>query len=221
MGAAPSIFLRVYSARAIPQRKKILCSTRPQCVDLVSPMKVINWRWFLAVGQVVLALDLLIVGHLQERAHHAELERKVSPGWQLRTESDYIPRAKIWLLTINSPPSLLSMPFVALVAKFKFAPQFVFLLAVALFWYWTGSVLDKRAKPAPVPASVRARRGALWMQVAGLLCCVILFGIGVWGFFAGGLPVIIRLSDVLWSLILGFYFAKELTRQRAAPATTA
>jgi hypothetical protein len=170
--------------------------------------------------QVLLALGLLIVGHIQQRAHRAELERNVRPGWELRTELDYIPRAKIWLLTINSPPSLLSMPFVALVAKFKFAPQFVFLLAVALFWYWIGSMLDKRAKPAPVPASVRARRGVPWIQASGLLCCVVLFGIGVLGFFSG-VPVIICLSDVLWSLILGFYFAKELTRQRAAPVTTA
>ena len=183
-------------------------------------MKLINWRWFLAIGQVVVALGLLIVGHLQERAHHAELERNVEPGWQLMGELDYIPGAKIWLLTINSPPSLLSMPFVALVAKFKFAPQFVFLLAVGLFWYWIGSVLDKRAKPASVSASVRAGRGAPWMQVAGLLCCVILFGIGVVGFFTGGMPVIVRLSDVLWSLVLGFYFAKELARQRAAAVTT-
>src|SRR5215468_1120456 len=89
--------------------------------------------------------------------HHAELERKVEPGWQLTGELDYIPGAKIWLLTINSPPSLLSMPFIALVAKLKFAPQFVFLLAVTVFWYWIGSMLDKRAKPARVPDSVRAR----------------------------------------------------------------
>ncbi len=184
-------------------------------------MKLINWRWFLAVGQVLLALGLLIVSHFEEAAHRAELQRQVSPGWELRGEVDYIPRAKIWLLTINSPPSLLSMPFVALVAKFKFAPQFVFLLAVALFWYWIGSAFDKRTKPAPVPASVRAMRGAPWVQVAGLISCAILFGIGVRGFFTGGLPVIIDLSDVLWSLILGSYFAKELTRQRAAPVTTA
>jgi len=184
-------------------------------------MKLINWRWSLAVVQVLLALGLLIVGHLQERAHHTELERRVEPGWQLIGELDYIPRAKIWLLTINSPPSLLSMPFIALVAKLKFAPQFVFLLAVTVFWYWIGSMLDKRAKPARVPASVRARRGALWMQVAGLLCCVILFGFGVVGFFTGGMPVIVRLSDVLWSLVLGFYFAKKLTRQRTTPVTAA
>jgi hypothetical protein len=184
-------------------------------------MKLINWRWFLAVGQVLLALRLLIVGHFQEAAHRAELQRQVSPGWELRGELDYIPRAKIWLLTINSPPSLLSMPFVELVAKFKFAPQFVFLLAVALFWYWIGSALDKRTKPVPVPASVRVRGGSRWIEVAGLLFCVVLFGFGVLGFFAGGVPVIIRLSDVLWSLVLGSYFAKELTRQRAAPVTTA
>ena len=184
-------------------------------------MKLTNWRWFLAVGQVLLALGLLIVGHFEEAAHRAELQRQVRPGWELRGELDYIPRAKIWLLTINSPPSLLSMPFAALVAKFKFAPQFVFLLAVALFWYWIGSALDKRTKPAPLPASVRARGGSCWIEVAGLLCCVILFGFGVLGFFAGGLPVIIRLSDVLWPLILGFYLAKQLARKRAASVTTA
>ena len=184
-------------------------------------MKLINWRWFLAVGQVLLALGLLIVGHFQEAAHRAELQKQLRPGWELRGEFDYIPRAKIWLLTINSPPSLLSMPFVALVARFKFAPQFVFLSAVGFFWYWIGSVLEKRAKPASVPASVRARGGPRWIEVAGLLCCVILFGIGVVGFFAGGLPVIINLSDVLWSLILGFYLAKQLTRKRAASVTTA
>jgi hypothetical protein len=172
-------------------------------------MKLINWRWFLAVGQVLLALGLLIVGHFQEAAHQAELQQ----GWELRGESDYIPRARIWVFAINSPPSLLSMPFVALVAKFKFAPQFVFLLAVALFWHWIGSVLDKRTKPAPVPASVRARRGVPWIQAFGLLCCVVLFGIGLLGFFAGGLPVIIRLSDVLWALILGFYFVTQLRRR--------
>jgi hypothetical protein len=171
--------------------------------------------------QVLLALGLLIVGHIQERAHRAELERKARPGWELRTEWDYMPGARIWLLTINSPPSLLSMPFVASVAKFKFAPQFVFLLAVALFWYWIGSMLDKRVKRASVPASVRARRGVPSIQVAGLLCCAILFGIGVRGFFTGGLPVIIHISDVLWSLVLGLYFAKELTRQRTAPVATA
>ncbi len=179
-------------------------------------MKLINWRWFLAVGQVLLALRLLIVGHFQEAAHRAELQRQVRPGWELRGELDYIPRAKIWLLTINSPPSLLSMPFAALVAKFKFAPQFVFLLAVALFWYWIGSALDKRTKPVPVPASVRARGGSRWIEVAGLLFCVVLFGFGVLGFFAGGVPVIIRLSDVLWSLVLGNYFLTKLRRRRLA-----
>ena len=183
-------------------------------------MKLTNWKWFLAVGQVLLALGLLIVGHFEEAAHRVELQRQVRPGWELRGEFDYIPRAKIWLLTINSPPSLLSMPFAALVAKFKFAPQFVFLVAVALFWYWIGSALDKRTKLAPVPASVRARRGVPWLQASGLLCCVVLFGIGVLS-FSGGVPVIICLSDMLWSLILGFYFAKQLTRKRAASVTAA
>ena len=168
----------------------------------------------LPVVQVLLALGLLIVGHSQERAHQVELERKVRPGWELKTEWDYMPGAMIWLLTINSPPSLLSMPFVALVAKFKFAPQFVFLLAVALFWYWIGSMLDKRAKPATVSALVRARRGTPWIQVAGLLCCVILFGIGVRGFLTGGL-VMIDLSDMLWALILGFYFLTTLRKRRS------
>lgn len=184
-------------------------------------MKLINWRWFLAVGQVLLALGLLIVGHFQEAAHRAELQRQLRPGWELRGEYDYMPRAEIWLLTINSPPSFLCKPFVALVARFEFAPQFVFLLAVGFFWYWIGSVLDKRTKPAPVPASMRARRWVPWIQASGMLCCVVLFGIGVLGFFAGGLPVIINLSDVLWSLILGFYLAKQLTRKRAASVTTA
>lgn len=179
-------------------------------------MKLINWRWFLAVGQVLLALGLLIVSHFQEAAHRAELQRQVSPGWELRGESDYMPRAKIWLLTINSPPSLLAMPFVALVSKFKFAPQFVFLLAVALFWYWIGSALDKRTKPAPVPGSVKAGGRSRWIEVAGLLCCVVLFGFGVLGFFAGGVPVIIRLSDMLWSLVLGNYFLTKLRRSRLA-----
>lgn len=179
-------------------------------------MRFINWRWFLAVGQVLLALGLLIVGHFQEAAHRAELQRQVSPGWELRGELDYMPPAKIWLLTINSPPSLLSMPFVALVAKFKFAPQSVFLLAVALFWYWIGSALDKRTKPVPAPASVRARGGSRWIEVAGLLCCAALFGFGVLGFFAGGVPVIIRLSDLVWALILGIYFLTKLRRSRLA-----
>ena len=179
-------------------------------------MKPNSWRMSLAAGQVLLALGLLIVGHFQEAAHRAELQRQVRPGWELRGELDYIPRAKIWLLTINSPPSLLSMPFVALVAKFKFAPQFVFLLAVALFWYLIGSAFDKLTKPASVPASVRARGGSPWIEVAGLLCCVVLFGIGVLGFFAGGVPVIIRLSDVLWPLILGNYLLTKLRRSRLA-----
>jgi hypothetical protein len=129
-------------------------------VDLGASMKPNSWRWCLTAGQVLLALGLLIAGHFQEGAHRAELQRRARPGWELRAEWDYIPRARIWLLTINSPPSLLAMPLVALVAKFKFARQFVFLLAVALFWYWIGSILDKRAKPASVPASMRARKGA-------------------------------------------------------------
>lgn len=185
-------------------------------------MRLINsWRRSLAAGQVLLALGLLIVGHFQEAAHRAELERQVRPGYELKAEWDYIPRAKIWLLTINSPPSLLSAPFVKLVARFEFASELVFLLTVGFFWYWIGSVLDKRTKPGPVPASVRARGGYPWIEVAGLLCCVILLGIGVRGVLTGGLPVIINFSDVLWSLILGFYFAKQLTRKRAASVTTA
>ena len=177
-------------------------------------MKPTNWKWSLAVMQVLLASGLLVVGHIQERTHRASLERNARP-WELKAEWDYMPSARICLLTINSPPSLVSMPFVALVAKFKFAPRFVFLLTVALFWYWIGSMLDKRAKPVgPV-------KGARWIRVAGLFCCVILFGIGVRGFFTGGLPAIIEVSDVLWSLILGFHFAKELTQQREALVTTA
>src|ERR1700736_2986169 len=106
-------------------------------------MKLNSWRMSLAAGHALLALGLLIVGHFQERAHRAELERQVRPGWELKAEWDYMPRARIWLLTINSPPSLLSAPFVKLVAKFKFAPQLVFLSAVGFFWYWIGSMLDK------------------------------------------------------------------------------
>jgi hypothetical protein len=177
-------------------------------------MKLPNWRWPLAVVQVLLALGLLIVGHIQEQAHRAELEQKVRSGWELKMEWDYLPGAKIWLLTIDSPPSLLSVPFVASVAKLRFAPQFVFLLAVALFWYWIGSRLDKRPRP------LRAG-GVPWSQVVGLICCTILLGVGVRGFFTGGLPVIVHFSEVLWSLILAFYFAKELTRQRVARVTTA
>ncbi len=63
-------------------------------------------------------------------------------GWELRTEWDYMPRARIWLLTIDSPPSLLFLPFIALVAKFRLASQLVFLLAVGFFWYWFGSAAD-------------------------------------------------------------------------------
>jgi len=74
-------------------------------------MKLISWRRSLAAGHVLLVLGLLIVGHFQERAHRIEMEQqRVRTGWELRTEWDYMPRARIWLLTIDSPPSLLSLP---------------------------------------------------------------------------------------------------------------
>lgn len=183
-------------------------------------MKLISWKRSLAAGHVVLALGLLIVGHFQERAQ-IEMERQVRTGWELRTEWDYMPRARIWLPTIDSPPSLLSLPLIALVARFRLASQLAFLLAVGFFWYWIGSLLDKRANLASMPASVRAGGGPRWIQVVGLLGCVTLLGIGVHGLFTGGLPIIIHLSDVLWSFMLGFYFTKQLTRRRSVSAATA
>src|SRR5438445_10785114 len=109
-------------------------------------MKLISSRRSLAAGHVVLALGLLIVRHFQERDHRIEMEQqRVNTGWELRTEWDYMPRARIWLLTINSPPSLLSLPVVALVAKFRLAAQLAFLLAVGVFGFWIGSL---RVKPA-------------------------------------------------------------------------
>jgi len=185
-------------------------------------MKLISWRRSLAAGHVVLALGLLIVGHFQERDHRIEMEQqRVKTGWELRTEWDYMPRARIWLLTINSPPSLLSLPVVALVAKFRLAAQLAFLLAVGFFWYWIGSLLDKPENLTSMPPSVEAGGGPRWIQVVGLLGCVTLLGIGVHGLFTGGLPIIIHLSDVLWSFILGFYFTKQLTRRRSVSAATA
>jgi hypothetical protein len=171
-------------------------------------MKFLSWRRSLAAGQVLLALGLLIVGHFEERAHRIEREQQVRLGWELRTEWDYMPRARIWLLTIDSPPSLLALPFIALVAKFRLPSQLAFLLAVGFFWYWIGSLLDKRANTASMPTSERAR--PRWIQAVGLLACVTLLGIGVHGLFTGGLPIIIHLSDVLWSLVLGFYFVRQL-----------
>ncbi len=182
-------------------------------------MKLISWRRSLAAGHVLLALGLLIVGHFEARAHRIEMEQLVRPGWELRAEWDYMPRARIWLLTIDSPPSLLALPFIASVARFRLASQLVFLLAVGFFWYWIGSLLDKRATVASMPGSERA--GPRWIQVVGLLGCATLLGIGVHGFVTGGLPIIIHLSDVLWSVILGFYFTKQLIRGRLASAATA
>jgi hypothetical protein len=184
-------------------------------------MKHINWRTSLAAGQVLIALGLLIAGHFQERAHRTDMQQKVRAGWELKTEWDYMPRARIWLLTINSPPSLLSAPLIALVAKFRLASQLVFLLAVGFFWYWIGSLLDKRTTRTSMPASPGAGGGPRWVSVLALLGCLILLGIGVQGFLTGGLPVIIHLSDVLWSFILGFYFTKQLTRGRSASAADA
>jgi hypothetical protein len=46
--------------------------------------------------------------------------------------------------------------------------------------------------------------------VGGLVGCVTLFGIGVHGFFSRAWPIIIDVSNVLWALILGFYFALRL-----------
>src|SRR6267154_5051167 len=133
-------------------------------------MKLIIWRRSLAGGNVLLALGLLIVGHFQERNHQIEMEQqRVKTGWELRTEWDYMPRARIWLLTINSPPSLLSPPFVALAAKLRLAPQLPFLLAVGFFLYWIGSLLDRREPLASIPGSVRARRGLRWILMVGLL----------------------------------------------------
>jgi hypothetical protein len=184
-------------------------------------MKLISWRSSLAAGHVLLAVGLLIVGHFQERAHRIEMEQGVRTGWELRTEWDYMPRARIWLLAIDSPPSLLSLPFIALVAKFRLASQLVFLLAVGFFWYWIGNLLEKRANLALIPAPVKVGEGSRWIQVVGLLGCVTLLGIGVRGFFTGGLPIIIHLSDIMWSFILGFYFTKQLTNGRSAAAATA
>ena len=67
-------------------------------------MKSINWRTSLALVQVVLALVLLVAGHFEERAHRTEMQQQVRPGWESKSEWDYIPRARIWLMTIDSPP---------------------------------------------------------------------------------------------------------------------
>ena len=149
------------------------------------------------------------------------MEQQLKTGSELTAEWDYMPRARILLLTIDSPPSLLSLPFILLIAKLRLASQFVFLLAVGLFWYWIGSLLDKRTNIVSMPAPKKASEGSRWVQLLGLLGCVTLLGIGVHGFFTGGLPIIIHLSDVLWSLILGFYFTKRLTRGRSVGAATA
>ena len=172
-------------------------------------MMLINWRISLAAGHVLLAVALLVAGHFEEQTHRIEQQRGVTTGWQLRTEWDYMPRARIWLLTINSPPSLLSAPLIVLVAKFKLASQLVFLSAVGIFWYWIGSLVDKRATLSSMAASAGAGGGFRWTRVAGLLGCVTLMGIGVHGFFTGGLPKIINLSDMLWSFILGFHFMRR------------
>jgi hypothetical protein len=180
-------------------------------------MKLINWRRSLAVGHVLLALGLLIVDHFQEREHRLEMEQqRGKTGSELRTEWDYMPRARIWLLTIDSPPSLLALPFIALLAKFRLAPQLAFLLAVGFFWYWIGSLLDHRLGRNPTPASVGTGGGPWWIQLVGLVGCVTLLGIGVHGLFTGASPTVIDLSNVLWALILGFYFASRLRVRGAA-----
>jgi hypothetical protein len=181
----------------------------------------LNWRMFLATAQVLLAAALLIASHFEKQAHQIEQQRRVTTGWELRVEWDYIPRAEVLLLTLNSPPSLLSAPFRVQIGKFKLAFQLAFLLAVGLFWYWIGGLLDKRARQYPMASSSGAQGGRRWTRVFGLLGSLTLLGIGVQGLLTGGLPLIIHLGDILWAFILGVYFVKELTRGRAASAATA
>jgi hypothetical protein len=122
----------------------------------------LGWRTALAVAHVLLALALLIVAHFQERTHRIEMAEK-----GVRIEYDYIAPAQIWLMAIDSPPELLSLPFVALTTKLRFVPQLAFILAVGFFWYWIGSLLDHRIGRASTPASVGTGGGPWWIQLGG------------------------------------------------------
>jgi hypothetical protein len=160
---------------------------------------------------MLLASVLLVVGHFQERAHRFQMAEK-----GVRAEYDYIAPAQIWLMAIDSPPGLIVLPFVALKTKLRFVPQLAFVLAVGFFWFWIGSLIDHRLGRAPTPAFAGTGGGPWLVGLVALVGCLTLFGIGVHGLFTGAWPVLIDVSNVLWGLVLGFYFASGLGRRREA-----
>lgn len=163
-----------------------------------------TWKRHLAFAQMLLALALLVVGHFQERAHRTEM---VAKGVIL--EYDYFAPAHIWLSVIDGPPILVLLPLVALASKLRFVQQLAFVLAVGLFWYWIGSLLDRHS-PRTRTGSAEIWSAQWWVHLAGLLGCLTLFEIGVHSLVAGGWPMIIDLANMVWALILGFYFVGQL-----------
>src|ERR1700693_131029 len=176
----------------------------------------IHWRWILPILQSATAALLLAVGTLQEKAHETEFANSVaaaarSPRRDGETVDYKLPpfgehyRAPAAQIAgaINFPALLLAAPWYLLDRivgdASKGFNKVMFVLTIALFWYWFGSVLEggvfaKRAVRSGV--KILTLRWGCALGIAGSVGCLL---------FASEiiLPVhpLVGMAGAAWSLL--------------------
>ncbi len=159
-----------------------------------------KWRFILPIGNLLLAVCLLAVGHYQQRSASSEWHETTSGGeWTPANGVHLAPGTQV-AYAINFPALLAASPL-----KTAGRPVVIggFLCVLLILWYIVGRILDSGAprlshKSMPLAAA----------SVIGLLAAVI----GIW--FAwqaiGAHYFIPPLGGVLWSLALGAYCIRLL-----------
>lgn len=164
-----------------------------------------SWRKFLPIVNGLLAVGLLALGNFQMKQNLTEIREK-----GIAAEYDYIAPAQVWLMVIDAPAFVLSLPFTVLPMKSRFAAQTGFVVAVILLWYWIGRQIDERTGHLATPHSGMSERRVLRLEGFGLIVGLVLVSIAADNFVRGPWPRIIGISFALWALVLGFFFIGRL-----------
>lgn len=156
-----------------------------------------KWRIILPIGNLLIAICLLVVGDHQYRAATSERVPDVLHEWT-PPRQDYLPLAKQVAYAINFPALLLAKALVSAHHE-SVTASLVFLVGVVIVWYLVGLLLEGALSQSTKHKSTTIAIAS----TVGLLVSVL----GIWFSWKGlGMDYVIPpLGALLWSGVFGAY----------------
>jgi uncharacterized membrane protein len=156
-----------------------------------------RWRVALPIGNLLLAVCLLLLGHYQRR--DVSQERSETGEWTPTHEVHLAPGTQV-AYAINFPALMVARPL-KMVGQASVVGGFLF--ALVILWYVVGRILDSGAsRPTDKSMAIAA------LSTIGVLASVV----GIWfAWRAVGMHYLIPpLGALVWSVALGAYCVRAL-----------